>query len=945
MHSTGEKRPRTASLSDQNDFVQQSSGLSVTDSILALSGSPSRKKASMNSTDNSATGMGARLQSIACEHLSAALKKLQPPRVSQQVHKEECTLCFDDHDGVNGVDVCLHCFNGGCSGPDSDRQHAKLHLEKTGHAIAVNVKRRAKPKAETNEPEPKPIKLAIHAEGEADKYDYSYVPKCLACNDIEFDTASIAQLQPFVDGVVKSMSSAQQSEVKSWEEEIVNCEHTDKLVQLEEDKRQKIDSSIKTGQPERHCSLCDLTSNLWLCLTCGNLGCGRAQFGGVGGNSHGLAHFKATGHPCSVKQGTITPEGSADVYCYACNDARLDNRLAEHLGNLGIVVANLSKTEKSMTELQVEQNLSFDFSMMGEDGQKLQSVFGPGLTGLRNLGNSCYLASILQSLFSFPSFIRRYGDAYRQHSLVCENPLPAACLECQLGKMADGLLSGRYSVPAPALRNTSEDADEVRFQAGIKPAMFKNLIGKGHSEFATMRQQDADEFFKHIVDCIQKENRRLQSSATAGGLAPGALIDDVTSIFGFELEHRLQCTQCHRVRYKIERQDAGLSLPVPLRPVAETASENMEVDFKQQAPAEGVGSAGAALAPANAVGKVKFEPVSIDECLDLYTGTETIPDYACPQCKAKTIATKQTQFKTFPQVLAIAVRRFQLIGWVPQKVDVKVQVPLGLAEEQNGGVLQLDHYLGHGMQEGEEELPQDENSGDAGGGRLPQFDANAMSQLTAMGFPEIRCQKALLATGNTGDAEAAMTWLFSHMEDADIDDPIDLETYAAASGGTIAAALDTSMLEDMGFSKAQATKALRINNGNAEMAVAWLFENPDDPGEESSTAAVTAADEEVGPSSESTALYIGDASLPARYRLKSFISHKGYVSHIRKLNAEDGWVLFKSSKRLCHLLLKKTCSRMSASKVFRSSHMCTSSSDASHLRCACMYVHYRVSVH
>jgi ubiquitin carboxyl-terminal hydrolase 5/13 len=33
-----------------------------------------------------------------------------------------------------------------------------------------------------------------------------------------------------------------------------------------------------------------------------------------------------------------------------------------------------------------------------------------------------------------------------------------------------------------------------------------------------------------------------------------------------------------------------------------------------------------------------------------------------------------------------------------------------------------------------------------------------------MGFPEIRCQKALLATGNN-DSSAAMEWLFNHMDD------------------------------------------------------------------------------------------------------------------------------------------------------------------------------------
>jgi len=54
-----------------------------------------------------------------------------------------------------------------------------------------------------------------------------------------------------------------------------------------------------------------LKENLWLCLTCGSLGCGRQQFGGLGGNGHGLAHYKASGHAVSVKLGTITPEGGA----------------------------------------------------------------------------------------------------------------------------------------------------------------------------------------------------------------------------------------------------------------------------------------------------------------------------------------------------------------------------------------------------------------------------------------------------------------------------------------------------------------------------------------------------------------------------------------------------------------------------------------------------------
>ncbi len=36
---------------------------------------------------------------------------------------------------------------------------------------------------------------------------------------------------------------------------------------------------------------------------------------------------------------------------------------------------------------QIEQNQTFDFAMTGADGKELEPLTGPGLTGLKNLGN------------------------------------------------------------------------------------------------------------------------------------------------------------------------------------------------------------------------------------------------------------------------------------------------------------------------------------------------------------------------------------------------------------------------------------------------------------------------------------------------------------------------------------------------------------------------------
>jgi ubiquitin carboxyl-terminal hydrolase 5/13 len=706
----------------------------------------------------------------------------------------------------------LTCFNGGCT---TVYNHSLLHWQTQHHPFVVNIKRTRK-KVEREEPPQKITKLAIAAETEEDRYDTKYQVKCYA-HGIENVSLQENPLETIVADIMKAPTFARQEEVKAWEQELIPCEHT--LTVQQETAQSTLGSEVKCGK-------CDLTENLWLCLTCGHLGCGRAQYGGVGGNSHGLAHFDDSKHAVAVKLGSISADGTADIYCYQCDEERTCPDLPNLLGHFGINIKDRVRTEKTLTELQVEQNLRWDFSMTTEDGKEMKPLFGPGFTGLKNLGNSCYLASVIQCLFDIPEFAERY---YRPKEQPPATNAPAEDLETQLRKMADGILSGRYSIPNSDVI-TTEDSPEVPYQKGLAPAMLKHLVGRGHAEFSTMRQQDSFELLLYILKLISRSQH----------VAP---LKDPVDSFRFTMEQRLQCLNCKKVRYKIDEQE-NISVPVPIRRIhKDTVMDAVDSKGKETE-------------------KEEFESVTLKECLDTYTASEIV-ELTCPSCGSNDGFSKRSLFKTFPSVLAINARRFDIVNWVPTKCDVPVIV--------DDGVISFDVYLSPTHPPNEELLPED-----ADVARKPKFVPNemALEMLMAMGFPKVRCEKALYATGNS-DSEAAANWLFAHMEDPNIDEPVDFGNESASAGNTAVDPELVANLTSLGFTEPQARQALRETDGNIERAAEWLFSHPDAAGDidNNGTGAGAASETPKGKTLP------GSDKRPVNFQLQSIVCHKGSSIH------------------------------------------------------------------
>jgi len=447
------------------------------------------------------------------------------------------------------------------------------------------------------------------------------------------------------------------------------------------------------------------------------------------------------------------------------------------------------------------------------------------------------MASVMQVIFSIPEYDKRYANRATEIFKAAPRD-PTNDFFTQMAKLGSGLLSGRYS-------ESPKTEDSEKTQLGIAPRMFKTLIGKGHQVFSTNHQQDALEFFQHLLTLTTRQEK----SKDGGKFDP-------SKIFEFKVEEKIQDTTSGHVKYTT-KTDNTISLPIP---ISAAVNKNEVEAFKllsQERKAKGE-----KIKP----NEIVRPTVPLSACFAAYAEPEELSFFS-PVSKTKGIALKTTRFASFPEVLVLHMRKFDFDGWIPKKLDVNVDVPDNL---------EIEHLRGKGLQPGEKELSQDRVP------EAPLFNESIVAQLMDMGFPRIRCEKAAIATKNSG-IEQASGWLFEHMEDIDIDTPLPTKSTNSTSSSSGVPEEAILMLIDMGFSRAKSIKALKATDNNPERAVEWAFSH---------------TEEDDSPMEVETPITHSDAK--GRYELFAFISHIGqntgsghYVCHIKK---HGKWIFYNDSK-------------------------------------------------
>lgn len=625
----------------------------------------------------------------------------------------------------------------------------------------MNIKEQKVPE-DPSEKEPKIItKIAIGKPGGADftgeKWEQIIEVYCKECKKV-IDYQKDEQLKALVTSVLNTSSESDKSGIKAWEEEIFPCEHTLTLQQ---------DQGVKLAEKAMaKCSECDLSSNLWLCLTCGSLSCGRKE---TGGNAHAIEHYNKTKHPLVVKTGTITPNGDASIYCYACDNDVKDESLPQHLINFGIDVATQKKTDKTVTEMNLDFNINLTLSKTIEEGKVLTPLYGPGHTGMENLGNSCYMNSVLQILLSLEEFKTWYlGDA-ASHINSCSK-VAVDCYLCQMSKIMLGLHSGKYSQKKtrhlpPTEENKEGEIEE--YQDGIRPSSFKLYFGEGHPEFSSNRQQDAFEYLSFILD-------KMKNNEKSRNINP-------LELFEFDIENRLECQKCHSVKY---RATTSWYLPLSFNDWKNKKDENSEC--------------------------------TLEECISKFLGEEIL-EVNCSECKEKTNWVKTQKVKNFPKYLIVIFERF-VYDWVPIKLEVKFKPKI---DDFDLSVLQRDHTKpGEKVIESEKDEAQEEEE------KEPEFKQEDVNYLLQCGIPELGAKWALYKNNN--DPEIAIGWYCENSENPEIKNPLPkIKVKKGSDGGANVNQESLNNLIGMGFTKEKAIIALKKNNNNFDAALDFLFTHPE----------------------------------------------------------------------------------------------------------------------
>uniref|UniRef100_A0A8V5H7B1 Ubiquitin carboxyl-terminal hydrolase 19 n=1 Tax=Melopsittacus undulatus TaxID=13146 RepID=A0A8V5H7B1_MELUD len=194
-----------------------------------------------------------------------------------------------------------------------------------------------------------------------------------------------------------------------------------------------------------------------------------------------------------------------------------------------------------------------------EDEDEKKKVCLPGFTGLVNLGNTCFMNSVIQSLSNTRELRDYFHDRSFESEINYNNPLGTG------GRLAIG-----FAMLLRALWKGTHHA--------FQPSKLKAIVASKASQFTGYAQHDAQEFMAFLLDGLHEDLNRIQNKPYTETVDSDGRPDQVVAeeawqrhkmrndsfivdLFQGQYKSKLVCPVCSKVSITF---DPFLYLPVPL---------------------------------------------------------------------------------------------------------------------------------------------------------------------------------------------------------------------------------------------------------------------------------------------------------------------------------------------------------------------------------------------